>query len=99
LSDSEEEFGSFLWDSKVLQEGALLAGKFLYSLNVFVTNYSPGIDSVTNSYLDNAAKLMIPKWQNTSAYYLRLYYLSGKVEDMPRYCTSLDWCLVSDAHS
>ncbi|XP_065890555.1 uncharacterized protein [Dysidea avara] len=49
LSDSEEEFGNFLHESKVLQEEAMILG----------------INSVTNKHLDNVAKKILPKWQET----------------------------------
>ena len=38
---------------------------------------------MTNTHLDNVAKNMFPRWQKTSNYPLKLFYLSGTVEDMP----------------
>jgi len=38
---------------------------------------------MTNTHLDNVAKSMFPKWQRTSNYPLKLFYLSGTVQAMP----------------
>jgi len=83
LSDSEEKFADFLHDSKVLQEGALIAGEVKIASVYQYRRLVLGIDSVTNTHLDNVAKNMHPKWQMTSNYPLKLFYLSGTVEAMP----------------
>ena len=50
-----------------------------YRLSGFVL----AIDSVTNKHLDDVAKTMFPKWQETKDYSYDMYYVLSDAEKMP----------------
>ena len=52
-----------------------------YQLSDFIV----AIDSVTNNHLDNVAKTMFPKWQETRDYIYDMYYVLtiSDAEKMP----------------
>ena len=41
------------------------------------------IDSVTNRHLDNVARTIFPKWQETKEYIYDVYYVLSGAEKMP----------------
>ena len=52
------------------------------------------IDSVTNKHLDNTAKTMFPKWQETKDYIYDMYYVLSDAEKMPSMrCASCYTCV------
>ena len=46
-------------------------------------DYALAIDSVTNEHLDNVAKIMFPRWQDTKHYSYDLYYVLNNADKMP----------------
>lgn len=50
-----------------------------YQLSDFIV----AIDSVTNNHLDNVAKTMFPKWQETRDYIYDMYCVLSDAEKMP----------------
>ena len=88
LSSCEKKFANFLRNSRLLQEGAMIAGEVITNewttfSYVLLMWQLIAIDSVTNEHLDNVAKTTFSEWRKTTQYPYKLYSITSKPKDIP----------------